>query len=75
MECKNLFGVAVAEEMKEKYSTLVNGKWLRFTFSNLMLISDIELDKFLEQYATAFKNIANKWDNNFIKKVKNKNFF
>lgn len=40
-----------------------------------MLISDIELDKFLEQYATAFKNIANKWDNNFIKKVKNKNFF
>lgn len=75
--CKeqNLFGIAVAEEMKEKYSTLINGKWHRFTFSNSMLISDIELDRFLEQFTTVFKNIANKWDNNFIKQVKNKNFF
>ena len=75
--CKeqNLFGIAVSDYMKEKFSTLINGKWHRFTFSNSMLISDEELDNFIDQFSYSFKKIARDWDDKFIEQVSNKNFF
>ncbi len=75
--CKeqNLFGIAVSDYMKEKFSTLINGKWHRFTFSNSMLISDEELDSFIDQFSYSFKKIARDWDDKFIEQVSNKNFF
>ena len=75
--CKeqNLFGIAVSDYMKENFSILINGKWHRFTFSNSMLISDKELDLFIDRFSYSFKKIASNWDDKFIEQVSNKNFF
>ena len=40
-----------------------------------MLISDKELDNFVDQFSYSFKKIASEWDDKFMKQVSNKNFF
>jgi len=64
-EDQNLFGNALAQEMKNKHNILISGKWHRVCFSPALTISRKELDFILSSFIETFRELASKWDSQF----------
>jgi len=72
---QHLFGLSIAEEMKEKYKIIISGKWHRVGFAPALTVTWKEIDFVLEKFISTFNKISKNWSKVNREKVKLKNFF
>jgi adenosylmethionine-8-amino-7-oxononanoate aminotransferase len=72
---KNVFGVTLAEVLKEKHKILVSGKWHRICLSPSLKIKKNEIDFFVDKFVKEYKLLSNKWTKKYYSNLKSKATF
>jgi len=72
---QHLFGLSLVNELRDKHSILISGKWHRVCFSPALTITMDELEYVLTTFINTFKEVAAGWNKKDKSTIKVKPFF
>lgn len=74
-EEQHLFGLHLAQLMKNNHEYLISGKWHRVSVYPALIINKNEIEEFLELFFQEFKNLSNSWTKSYRSNIKTTQYF
>lgn len=72
---QHLFGVSLANRLRDTYGIILSGKWHRISFSPALTITSSEIQMVLERVCSEFLKLEKEWPRLDKKNMKNQAYF